>query len=295
MIDLHMHTNHSDGTDSVAELLKNAEKKQLEIISITDHDSIEAYHELDANPDLRSLYSGTLIVGTEMRALYHKRNIEVLGYGVDYKTLQISKMDSFQIQSHNLERLKEIAQNLGVHYEEEIHISKDDPKYFYGSHVFARSVLKFPENNRIFEEMGLPFEETAFYRVHESNPQSPFYLDNSAYFPSFESVVDAIHAAGGLAFLAHGYVYQFENPNEVIEEMLATTKIDGAECEYPLFSEEQRRDIKAICEKYGKYQSGGSDYHAANKPNIQLGSGINGNLAIPKSMIENWLPKVRTR
>ena len=85
MIDLHMHTNHSDGTDSVEELLKNAEKKHLEVISITDHDSIDAYHEIDENPSLRSLYSGTLIVGTELRALYHKHNIEVLGYGIDYK------------------------------------------------------------------------------------------------------------------------------------------------------------------------------------------------------------------
>ena len=46
MIDLHTHTNHSDGTDSVEELLLNAEKKKLEIISITDHDSVDAYYEL---------------------------------------------------------------------------------------------------------------------------------------------------------------------------------------------------------------------------------------------------------
>lgn len=295
MIDLHMHTNHSDGTDSVEELLKNAEKKHLEVISITDHDSIDAYHEIDENPSLRSLYSGTLIVGTELRALYHKHNIEVLGYGIDYKKLKIAKMDSFQIQTNNLEKLKRTAKKLGVRYEEEIQICKDDPRYFYGSHTFARSALKFPENIQIFEEMGLPFEETSFYRVHESNPQSPFYIDNSDCFPSFESVVDSIHEAGGLAFLAHGYVYQFENPKAVIEEMLATTKIDGAECEYPLFSEEQRRDIKALCEKYGKYQSGGSDYHAENKPHIALGSGIDGNLAIPKSMIKNWISKVKTR
>ena len=44
MIDLHIHTNHSDGTDSVEELLKKAEVKNLEIISITDHDSVGAYY-----------------------------------------------------------------------------------------------------------------------------------------------------------------------------------------------------------------------------------------------------------
>ena len=57
MIDLHMHTLHSDGTDTVEELLKNAENHGLEIISITDHDSVASYKELE-NDDGRRLYSG---------------------------------------------------------------------------------------------------------------------------------------------------------------------------------------------------------------------------------------------
>ena len=66
MIDLHMHTNHSDGTDSVEELLKNAEKQNLELISITDHDQVSAYYELEENPSLRNLFSGKIM----MRKLY---------------------------------------------------------------------------------------------------------------------------------------------------------------------------------------------------------------------------------
>ena len=58
MIDLHTHTNHSDGTDSVEEILKNAEKNNIEILSITDHDSVDAYFELERNPNLRQLFSG---------------------------------------------------------------------------------------------------------------------------------------------------------------------------------------------------------------------------------------------
>ena len=47
MIDLHLHTNHSDGTDTVTELLEKAEQLKLEIISITDHDTVEAYKYLE--------------------------------------------------------------------------------------------------------------------------------------------------------------------------------------------------------------------------------------------------------
>ena len=246
MIDLHLHTNHSDGTDSVEELLKNAQKNNLEVISITDHDSVEAYFELEEKPELRKLYAGKIIVGTELRAVYQKTNIEILGYGVDPHQLKITTIDQFQIQQEMLAYFKQVAQNLGIRYEEKIQVKKDDPRCFYASHTFARSILKFQENIPIFEKMGLMFEETAFYRIHESNPVSPFYYDNSKYYPTLEQVVKDIHQAGGIAFLAHGYVYPFTNQKQTIQEILEKTAIDGAECEYPLFSKEQREEIKKL-------------------------------------------------
>ena len=85
MIDLHMHTTYSDGTDNLEMLLKNAENKKLEIISITDHDSVDAYYELEKNSELRKLYSGEIIVGTELKTFYGNVPIEILAYGIDYK------------------------------------------------------------------------------------------------------------------------------------------------------------------------------------------------------------------
>ena len=62
MIDLHLHTHHSDGTDSVEELLINAQKSDMEVISITDHDTIDAYKEIENNKSLLDLYSGKIIL-----------------------------------------------------------------------------------------------------------------------------------------------------------------------------------------------------------------------------------------
>lgn len=81
MIDLHIHTSYSDGTDSVRELLENAERKKLEVISITDHDQIGAYVELEQNPDLRKIYNGEIIIGSELKTFYRDVSIEVLAYG----------------------------------------------------------------------------------------------------------------------------------------------------------------------------------------------------------------------
>ena len=105
MIDLHMHTLHSDGTDTVEELLKNAENHGLEIISITDHDSVASYKELE-NDDVRRLYSGKIIVGAELKTHYNGIPIEVLAYGVDYNSLRIHKMNMHDIQVNALAEFK---------------------------------------------------------------------------------------------------------------------------------------------------------------------------------------------
>ncbi len=57
MIDLHMHTTYSDGTDTVKELLKNAQKRKLEVISITDHNGCRAYQEMETF-DIANYYKG---------------------------------------------------------------------------------------------------------------------------------------------------------------------------------------------------------------------------------------------
>ena len=82
MIDLHLHTTYSDGADTLIEVLKKAEYLELEYISITDHDSCEAYKELE-KLNVQEYFKGTIIKGVEIKCAYNKRLIEVLGYNVD--------------------------------------------------------------------------------------------------------------------------------------------------------------------------------------------------------------------
>ena len=82
MIDLHIHTNNSDGTDTVEELLKKAEKLKLEYISITDHDTCDGYKQLE-KLDVDKIFSGKIIPGIEIKCTYLKRTIEVLGYKIN--------------------------------------------------------------------------------------------------------------------------------------------------------------------------------------------------------------------
>lgn len=95
--------------------------------------------------------------------------------------------------------------------------------------------------------------------------------------------------AGGMAFLAHGYIYPFKDKDKSIASILENTEIDGMECVYSLFSEEEIDKAFALTEKYHKYRSGGSDYHGLNKPGINLGE--NKYRPLAKSLVNNWIDK----
>ena len=292
MIDLHTHTNHSDGTDSVEELLKNAEKKNIEILSITDHDSVGAYFELEKNPNLRKLYNGKIIVGSELKTFYDKKSIEILAYGIDYKKIRIHKYDALNMQIEILEKYKKIAKELGLKYDEsEMYIDRENPSKQWASFTFGTEILKHQENREIIKEIG-EFDPSSFFRIHQSNENSIFYYDESYASIDINETISRIHDAGGLAFLAHGFVYPFKDKVKTIEEILSTTQIDGMECYYPLFSEQERKIAIELCEKYNKYMSGGTDYHAKNKPDIILGSGKNNNVKIEYEIIKKWAEKI---
>ena len=294
MIDLHIHSTHSDGTDSVSEILKKAEDKKLEIISITDHDSIDAYFELENNPILLSLFSGNIITGCEFKTFYNGVSIEVLGYGFDYKKIQMPKVKSEEIQALYVEYLKTILDKYEFVYDSaELYIDFNNPNKHFAGYVVAYEILRHEENEELVRKIG-GFTANDFFRTQQCDKNSIFYIDESKYYLSIDQIIDIIHSAGGLAFLAHPYIYNVADHDDFILSIIANTNIDGLECIYPLFSIEQRNKILEFAKKYNKFVSGGTDYHAKNKPTIELGTGINQNVDIPSDFIKEWFDKSRT-
>ena len=82
MIDLHMHTVYSDGTNTCKEILEKAKKNNLSYISITDHNNCGVYKEL-VNPEIRNIFKGKIIRGVELNTKILGIPIEILGYDVD--------------------------------------------------------------------------------------------------------------------------------------------------------------------------------------------------------------------
>lgn len=292
MIDLHLHTNYSDGTDTVEQLLENAEKLKLEIISITDHDSVGAYLELEEHPEIRKKFSGEIVIGSEIKTIFNDINIEILAYGIDYKNIDIKKEDRNQVQNDILKHFINVAKNLGMKVNDNIKVDIADSTRLFASCVFYDEIIKYKENESILKKLG-EVNRNTFYREHEGNKNSPFYYNTSKHYDDCQTLIDKIHKAGGLAFLAHGLIYSFDNNQYAVEQILKTTNIDGLECIYPLFKEEEKEIMINLCKKYNKFMSGGSDYHAENKPTTCMGTGINNNIIVQKDFVKDWINTVR--
>ena len=80
MVDIHMHTIYSDGDKTVEEVLKMCEERKLEYISITDHDTCKQYDDKALKNN--KIFSGKIIKGTELHAVFQNKNIEILAYNI---------------------------------------------------------------------------------------------------------------------------------------------------------------------------------------------------------------------
>ena len=119
MIDLHIHTTYSDGTDSVIDVLKKAEKLGLKAIAITDHENCDAYKEL-AKIDVGKYFSGKVLHGIELKARYTDRVIDVLGYNIDCEKMERYLKECYgnvtreQIQESQLRKFYEYKDEYGL-------------------------------------------------------------------------------------------------------------------------------------------------------------------------------------
>ena len=290
MIDLHTHTKHSDGTDKCIELLQKAQEQGLDIISITDHNTVDAYFELE-KINIKEYFKGGIIPGVELNTKILGIPIEILGYGIDYKKINDGlKKVYIPVNERNrieVERLYSKCIKAGLILEENCLQSYDDT--MFASKFIQTEIKKFEENKKIISEDAWE-EPRIFYRRYMSNPECALYVEMDDLVPEFNVAANLIREAGGLVFIPHIFEYR-ENAIKILEYILNNYKIDGIECFYTTFSEEQKEYVLEICKKQGLYISGGSDYHGKAKPNVELGSGY-GNLEISKEIIAEWKNKV---
>ena len=290
MIDIHMHTKYSDGDKTVEEILKMCEEKNLEYISITDHNTCKQYEDVALN---KNFYTGKIIKGVEMNATFKNKKIEVLGYKIKNTEMIENWSRKFfseevlrEQQEKSKKRLLDICEKKGLIYDEN-KIPKNIPVTDYITIYIYKELMNHKENYEILGE----FAESLnmFIRKGLMNPESEYYTGSDDELkPMYKDVVEVIHKAGGLAFLAHPFEYRFDDTINFINELRKEKELDGIECFHPSADEKEMKKLLEYAKKNNLFISGGSDYHGHKKPDINIGVG-KGNLNISKEYIEEWI------
>lgn len=288
MIDLHTHTSYSDGTYTVKELLKEAEKTGVTLLSITDHDKVAAYLEMKEF-DVKEYYTGRIIVGTEFSMAYEGKRMELLGYGFD-----ISKIKPWLDRNYAKEKiLKDNVMEFNEIYD--ICINKglkmtDNLEYIpseYPVDTIYYDIIKYEENKKFFTE-----EEwtniDVFWRKCSNNKEFILYWDFSKRIPAAKEVSDLIRNAGGKVFIAHLFKYQTDNHIELLNNLVKDNIIDGVEVYYSAFNSAQIAYLENYCKEHNLLMSAGTDFHGMKRPDRKIGVGF-GNMNVQEKTVKNWI------
>lgn len=295
-IDLHMHTLYSDGEYSVKDVLKRCQDQKLDVISIADHDDVRAYFDLE-DKKIRDTFSGVIIPATELSFNLDGHLYDVLGYDIDYKKMydllnnRRNDEQKKEMQAVLLEEWKEVCRKKEIKFDESI-------KTKNGTKSEAFNVLyedisnfdKYPENAKY--DCISASNIAKFYKVHFSNPESDFFVNEARFSPTLKEAIDMIHECGGKAFLAHSFAYKLGKEKTIdFINYAIDCGVDGLERYYSTFTDEEGEIVENIAKSYLLYISGGTDFHGEHvKPGIEVGKGM-GNMSIPKTIILDWAEK----
>ena len=286
MIDLHMHTTYSDGTESCTTVLKKCQEKNLNYISITDHNTALAYKELETL-DVKSLFSGKIVPGIELNTKALNIPIEILGYGIDSNKMNelVKKVYIPATERNKIEvkRLYNKCIQAGIILDKNC-LDNYKPEMF-ASVFFHNEITKHEENKNILSEEAWNSSKI-FYRQYMSDPKTPLYVEMDDFVPDFETASNLVRQAGGLVFIPHIFEYK-KNAEPILNYILENFDIDGIECFYTTFSTEQHENLINLCNERNLFISGGSDFHGKIKPDVDIGVGY-GNMQIPDSIVEVW-------
>lgn len=273
-IDLHVHSNASDGTYSPEELIAYGAEKKLKALALTDHDTVEGLSNAFATA---SKWNLELVPGIELSTEYKGKDVHILGLYIDWKDTEfLTSLKHFQ-NSRDARNEKMVSK---LRVEAGFNISTLQLKERFGTDVVITRahVARF-----LFEHGYIKSIEHAFKK---------YIGDNCKYFVPREKVtpqqgIELIQKAKGIPILAHPLLYDLsKNELETLVSTLKESGLMGLEAIYSRNKGFDESNMRQLARKYDLLISGGSDFHGSNKPGVDLGTGTGG-LKIPYEILEN--------
>lgn len=272
-IDLHTHSTYSDGTFSVKELIDRAHEKGLAAIALTDHDTVDGIDEAieyaaEKYPDLE------VIPGIEFSTENEGKEVHVVGLYIDYHDKEFIDGLSAFIDSRtgrNIKMCKKLSEEAGIPISYEV-LTEEYP----GTVITRAHFAKFMVENGYVNSRNEVFDRYI-------GDHAPYYVEREKISP--EDAINSILKAKGVPILAHPILYRLSDERlEALVSKLKDAGLVGIEAIYSTYELRDERQIKELAKKYDLLISGGSDFHGANKPDIDLGTGC-GKLFVPEDLL----------
>lgn len=249
MIDLHIHSRYSDGTDSIEDIVRIAKEKNIPAISLTDHDTTYGVPKIISSAEKENI---KIIPGVEISSVSNGHSIHILGYNIDITNSQLQELLKLIGDYFNktfLEHYTWLLKNHIVNFDlNKILIYADYKQSLALSDILKAMIadgepytLKdWPEffNNKI--------------KLYHSS-----FIEN---FPVHSSeAVEVIKNAGGIPTFAHPARIGDADISEM--EILIPHGLGGIEVYYPYHNKELIERYEKFAEKYDLIKTGGSDWH----------------------------------
>jgi len=245
--DFHVHTSYTDGSDSPEQVFKMAKEKGIDLLSITDHDTLIGRDEFSL---LAKKYKLGYVPGIEVSAYDYVRNrsCHIVGLYVQTGCVELEAMIknvTCERQENSLIQIQ-LLQDLGYT------ISPKDFESFRGTNgIFKQHIMKVLIDRGYADAIYGDF----YYRMFKNNGP----LELKINYPSHIDAVKALKKAGAIPVLAHPSLY--DNFDSVGE--LAEAGLEGIEINYPSATDEDKSRIDIMAKQYHLKLSGGSDYHGS--------------------------------
>ncbi|MFW9898255.1 MAG: PHP domain-containing protein [Candidatus Thorarchaeota archaeon] len=290
MIDLHLHSNKSDGLDTPSQLIDKAQKLNIRAIALTDHDTIEGVQEFLSYGEQKDII---VLSGIELSIRHEPereiKDIHIVGLNIDYNSTKLIKTLKLQKEGR-LKQKKQICDRLRE--EQGYNITYEEVKSVAGTHIVGRphiveimiknnpDKIKGKTKNDLFKMISLG-GIAYVYREFKLN---------------FEESIELINAAGGVPIIAHPGIYNVSNRSKFIE-FCVNAGIKGIEIEYtysknrPFYNTEKAKwaqeyfpdFYRKLAKQFNLIKSGGSDYHGGKK-GIKIGDAN-----VPSKYLKNFI------
>lgn len=265
IVDLHSHTTASDGEFKPKELIDKAIQKEISVLAITDHDTIDS---LDEAIDYAKNKEIEIVPGIEFSAKVDIGKMHILGLYINYTKPGFKKITDKLKKDRNDRNNKFIKMFNELGYD----ISIDDVKKYAIGEIIAKPHFA----QVLFEKGYIKDIEEAYDNLFNVPPLNT--INRMTLSP--KETIEAIKRANGIAILAHPKTLKLnqEDLENKIKELISYG-LDGIECYHSTHTFDEIKEYRNIAINYNLLISKGSDYHGPNvTPEIELGTGKNGNI-----------------